>query len=137
MNGSNMFSRQGHRLLQIGIALFVFSGLEGFVIHSLPVPSLGWSVHTLSALQGIITLALGLLWPGLNLGATASLITFWTFLYSSFATLVPFVTAALWGAGNTTMQNLIWMARGGRLIYIVQDLRCCLHIVRALLRKSA
>jgi hypothetical protein len=39
---------QGHRLLQVGIALFVFSGLEGFAIPHLPVPRLGLSVHTLS-----------------------------------------------------------------------------------------
>ena len=82
-------------MLQIGIALFVFSGLEGFVIHALPVPSLGRSVHTLSAEQGIITIVLGLLWPRLNLGTTASRIAYWTFLYSSFATLIPFVLAAI------------------------------------------
>ena len=80
MNAPNMLSRQGPRLLQIGIVLFVFSGLEGFVIHSLPSPSLGRSVHTLSAEQGIITLVLGLLWPRLNLNATASRIAFWTFI---------------------------------------------------------
>jgi hydroxylaminobenzene mutase len=90
-------------MLQIGIALFVFSGLEGFAIHFLPVPSLGRSVHTLSALQGIITLVLGLLWPRLNLGASTSRIAFWTFIYSSFATLIPFVMAAVWGAGSTTI----------------------------------
>src|SRR5215510_5094849 len=103
MNTSNILSRQGHRMLQIGIALFVFSGLEGFVIHSLPVPSLGRSVHTLSAEQGIITLVLGLLWPRLNLNVATSRIAFWTFLYSSFATLIPFVMAAIWGAGSTTI----------------------------------
>src|SRR5215510_3226991 len=112
MNTSNILSRQGHRMLQVGIALFVFSGLEGFVIHSLPVPSLGRSVHTLSAEQGIITLVLGLLWPRLNLGATASRVAFWTFLYSSFATLIPFVLAAIWGAGSGTIPLAAGTAQG-------------------------
>ena len=115
MNGSNVLSRQGHRMLQIGIALFVFSGLEGFVIHSLPVPSLGRSVHTLSAEQGIITLVLGLLWPRLTLGTTASRIAFWTFLYSSFATLIPFVLAAVWGAGNSTIPLAAGTAHGSAM----------------------
>jgi hypothetical protein len=119
MNTSNILSRQGHRMLQIGIALFVFSGLEGFVIHSLPAPSLGRSVHTLSALQGVITLVLGLLWPRLNLGATAARIAFWTFLYSSFATLVPFVMAALWGAGNSTIPLAAGAAHGSTVQEIV------------------
>jgi (hydroxyamino)benzene mutase len=115
MNSSNMLSRQGHRMLQIGIALFVFSGLEGFAIPHLPVPPLGRSVHTLSALQGVITLVLGLLWPRLNLGSTASRIAFWTFIYSSFATLIPFVMAAVWGAGNTTIPLAAGVARGSAL----------------------
>ena len=112
MNSSNILSRQGHRMLQIGIALFVFSGLEGFVIHSLPVPALGRSVHTLSALQGIITLVLGLLWSRLNLSSAMARIAFWTFLYSSFATLIPFVMAAVWGAGNTTIPLAAGSAQG-------------------------
>jgi len=88
---------------QIGIALFVFTGLEGFVIPLLLVPPHGRSVHTLSALQGVMILAVGLLWPRLNLIATASWIAFWTYIYSSFATLIPFVLAAIWGAGDTTI----------------------------------
>lgn len=119
MNSAKLLSRQGHRLLQIGIALFVFTGLEGFVVHSLPAPSLGRSVHTLSALQGVITLVLGLLWPRLNLGATASKLAFWTFIYSSFATLIPFVMAALWGAGNTTIPLAAGAAQGNAFQEVV------------------
>ena len=112
MNSSTIVSRQGHRMLQIGIALFVFSGLEGFAIPALPVPRLGLSVHTLSALQGVMLLGLGLLWPRLNLGATASRIAFWTYIYSSFATLVPYVMAAVWGAGNSTIPLAAGAAHG-------------------------
>jgi hypothetical protein len=50
-------------MLQMGIALFVFSALEGFAIPSLPVPRLGLSVHTLIALQGVMPLGLGLRRP--------------------------------------------------------------------------
>src|SRR6266542_507004 len=119
MNTSNMLSRQGHRMLQIGISLFVFSGLEGFAIPQLPVPLLGRSVHTLSGLRGVMILALGLFWPRLNLGATASRIAFWTYIYSSFATLVPFVLAALWGAGNTTIPLAAGAARGSALQEVI------------------
>jgi hydroxylaminobenzene mutase len=112
MHSSNMLSRQGHRMLQIGVGLFVFSALEGFAIPSLPVPRLGLSVHTLSALQGVMLLGLGLLWPRLNLGATASQIAFWTYIYSSFATLIPYVLAAVWGAGNTTIPLAAGAAQG-------------------------
>lgn len=102
-------------MLQIGVALFVFSALEGFAIPSLPVPRLGLSVHTLSALQGVMLLGLGLLWPRLNLGATTSRIAFWTYLYSSFATLVPYVMAAIWGAGNSTIPLAAGTAHGSAI----------------------
>ena len=115
MNSSNVLSDQSHRMLQIGIGLFVFSGLEGFAIPRLASPPLGRSVHTLSALQGVMALTLGLFWPRLHLGAHAARIAFWTYNYSSFATLVPFMLAAVWGAGNTTIPLAAGEARGNAL----------------------
>jgi hydroxylaminobenzene mutase len=114
-----LLERQGHRMLQTGIALFVFSAVEGFVIPSLPEPRLGLSVHTLSALQGVMLLALGLLWSRLQLTATSSRIAFWTYLYSSFATLIPYTLAAVWGAGNSTIPLAAGEARGSTLQEIV------------------
>jgi hydroxylaminobenzene mutase len=52
MNSSNLLSRQGHRLLQIGVALFLFTSFEGFVIPYLAAPVLGRSAHSLCALFG-------------------------------------------------------------------------------------
>src|SRR5688572_20712369 len=115
MNSLNVISRQGHRMLQAGVGLFVFSAIEGFFIPLLPAPRLGLSVHTLSALQGVMLLGLGFLWPRLALGETAARIAFWTYLYSSFATLIPYILAALWGAGNTTMPLTAGSARGSDL----------------------
>jgi hydroxylaminobenzene mutase len=65
-----MLSRQGHRLLQCGTALFLVSGVEGFAIHHLAAPRIGLSVHTLSAFLGVLLLALGPVWPRLKLGPT-------------------------------------------------------------------
>ncbi len=112
MNSPSRLSRQGHHLLQTGVGLFAFSALEGFIIPVLPVPRLGLSVHTLSALQGVMALDLGLLWPRLHLGTRASQTAFWTYLYSSFATLVPYVLAAVWGAGRSTIPLAAGTARG-------------------------
>lgn len=112
MNGSSLVARHGHRLLQIGIALFVFSALEGFAIPYLASPRLGLSVHTLSGLQGVIVIALGLMWPRLVLRPAVSRTAFWLFVYSVFATLVPYVLAAIWGAGNATIPLAAGPAHG-------------------------
>jgi len=103
MNASNTRSRQGHRLLQIGVALLLFSSFEGFAIPHLAAPRLGLSAHTLSALQGVLLLALGLTWPRLNLGAAMSRVAFWLLIYSALAILAAYVMAGVWGAGNETM----------------------------------
>jgi hydroxylaminobenzene mutase len=112
MNLSNMLSRQSHRLLQVGVALLVFSSLEGFAIPYLAAPRLGLSAHTLSALQGVLLLALGLVWTRLRLGAATSRIAFWSFIYSTFAILAAYVMAAAWGAGNETMPLAAGSAHG-------------------------
>ncbi|MBZ9853735.1 hypothetical protein LB566_07985 [Mesorhizobium sp. CA13] len=103
MNAPDTLPRQGHRLLQLGIALLLFSSFEGFAIPYLAAPRLGLSVHTLSALQGVLLLALGLVWSRLNLGVAMSRIAFWLLIYSALAILAAYVMASLWGAGNETM----------------------------------
>ncbi len=115
MNASSTLSRQSQRLLQVGIALFLFSSLEGFAIPYFAVPRLGFSVHTLSALQGVIVLALGLMWPRLNLAIPTARIAFWFFVYSTFATLCPYLMAAVWGVGNSTIPLAAGAARGTAL----------------------
>lgn len=116
MNSTNMMSRQGHRLLQIGVSLLVFSSLEGFAIPYFSAPRLGLSAHTLSALQGILLLALGLLWlRGLNLNAGTSRTAFWLLVYSTVAILAAYVMAAVWGAGNETMPLAAGSAHGSAL----------------------
>ncbi len=103
METTTMLSRQGQRLLQAGVTLFLFTSLEGFAIPHLAAPRLGLSVHTLSALQGVLLLALGLVWTKLNLGVTTSRIAFTLLMYSVFAILSAYLIASVWGAGNETM----------------------------------
>lgn len=105
-------TRQSHRLLQIGVGLLLFASFEGFVIPSLAAPRLGLSAHTLSALQSVLLLALGLAWPRLNLGIVASRIAFWLLVYSTFSILGAYVLGAFWAAGNETMPIAAGAAHG-------------------------
>jgi len=112
IGSSNLLSRQGHRLLQIGVALFLFTSFEGFVIPCLAVPNLGRSVHTLSAFSGVLLLALGLVWPRLDLSVTTARIAFWCLVYSDLAIVAAFLLAAIWGAGNSIMPLAAGAAHG-------------------------
>ena len=64
MSTPAILQRQGRHLLQVGVALFLFTTFEGFVVPYFAVPNLGRSVHTLSAFVGVLFLAMGLLRPG-------------------------------------------------------------------------
>jgi hydroxylaminobenzene mutase len=109
---STMLSRQGHRLLQLGVALFLFTSFEGFAVPYFAAPNLGRSVHTLSAFSGVLLLALGLVWPRLDLGPQAARIAFWFLIYSDLATVAAFLLAAIWGAGNSIIPLAAGAAHG-------------------------
>ena len=114
-NSSIVLSRQGHRLVQLGVGLFLFVTLQGLVIQSFAVPSLGRSAHTLSLSSGLVLLGIGLVWPRLTLGATATRVAFWFLVYSLLATIVAFLLAAIWGAGNTVLPLAAGSAHGSAL----------------------
>jgi (hydroxyamino)benzene mutase len=98
-----LLSRQGQRLLQLGVLFILYSSLIGFAIPLLASPRIGLSVHTLSALQGVFLIAVGLLWPKLKLGTAASWVAFCLFIYAAASILAAYTTAAVWGVGNETI----------------------------------
>jgi hydroxylaminobenzene mutase len=104
--------RHGHRLIQLGVLLFLLTCLEGLVIPNFRVPLLGRSVHTLTGLSGVILMAFGLTWTRLQLSRVAEVIAFWTLIYSTLATIMIFVFAGLWGAGATVIPLAARGARG-------------------------
>jgi hydroxylaminobenzene mutase len=106
---------QGHRLLQIGVVLLLFASFEGFGISYFAAPAIGLAAHRLSALQSVLLLALGLVWPRLKLGAAASRTAFWLLLYSTIAILAAYFMAAFWGAGGSTLPLTAGTARGTTL----------------------
>lgn len=103
MNTSTLLQHQGQRLLQMGIALFLYSSFDGFAIPFLASPRIGLSVHTLSALQGVMLLAIGLVWTKLRFNPRAAQVAFWCLVYSTLAILAAYTVAAFWGVGIETI----------------------------------
>jgi (hydroxyamino)benzene mutase len=104
MTASNsLLSRQSRRLLQVGMAFILFASFEGFVVPAAASPRVALSAHTLSGMQGIFMLAVGLLWPRLVFSVTASWIAFWLFIYGAAAILAAYMIAATWGVGIETI----------------------------------
>src|SRR5262249_51817278 len=110
---TTLLSRQGQRLLQLGVALLLFTAFEGFAIPYFAVPLLGLSVHRLSALEAVLLLPLGLLWPRLKLGAAGSRTAYWFLAYSALAIIAAYMMAAMWGAGDSTIRLAARTGHGG------------------------
>lgn len=100
---SRRCQRQGQRLLQLGMALVLFSAVEGFAIPFLGSQRIGLSVHTLSGFVGVFFLVQGLLWPRLTLGDRAARIAFWCSIHGNLSIVAAYMIAAIWGVGIETI----------------------------------
>ena len=105
-------SRQGQRLLQVGVAMLLFTSFEGFAIPYLASPPLGLSVHRLGALHGVLLPLFGLLWPRLRFGDVVGRVAFWCLLYSALSIDLAYAMGAVWGAGSETMHQAAGSAHG-------------------------
>lgn len=105
-------STHGHRLLQIGMSLFLGALFIGVALPRFAVPRLALSAHLLGLMQGLFLMVIGLLWGRLRLSPTALRITFWLAVYGSLAPLTANLLAAGWGAGNTLLPIAAGQAQG-------------------------
>lgn len=115
MDTSDWSRRQGHRLLQLGILLFLFALLVGFVVPTFAVPRLGLSTHLLGIMQGIFLMVLGVLWPRLRVTRVMARIGFFLAVYGCFAAWMANLSAAIWGAGNSMLPIAAGPAHGSPL----------------------
>jgi hydroxylaminobenzene mutase len=112
MSTAEAANRQGHRLLQLGMLLFLFALFVGLALPMFAVPRLGLSAHLLALMQGLFLAVAGLLWPRLRLSPAASRAGFWLAAYGCLASLAANVLAAVWGAGNTLLPMAAGQAHG-------------------------
>ncbi len=89
----------GHRLLQLGVLLFLLGLLTGFAVPLFVNPRMGLSSHLEGILNGLLLMVLGLLWPRLILTRGWSKAAFALAIYGTFANWAATLLAAYWGAG--------------------------------------
>lgn len=111
----NSLERQGHRLIQVGLFLFLLSLLVGIFVPRFAVPRLGLSTHLLGLMQGTFLMVIGVVWPRLRASATASRIAVFLAVYGCFAAWIANLSAAIIGAGNTLLPIAAGHARGSAL----------------------
>lgn len=115
MDTSDWSSRQGHRLLQLGMLVFLIALLVGLAVSQFAVPRLGLSAHLIGIMQGLFLMVSGLLWPKLQLTRAMARAAFWLAVYGCFAAWTANVLAGVWGAGNSMLPIAAGAARGSTL----------------------
>jgi hydroxylaminobenzene mutase len=112
---TSVTSKQGHRLLQIGMFLFLAALLVGLAVPRFAVPRLGLSSHLLGLTQGLFLMLAGLFWERLRLPPGVFRAAFGLTLYGCFAPLTANLLAATWGAGRTLLPIAAGQAQGNPL----------------------
>lgn len=115
MDTSDELARQGHRLLQLGLLLFLLALIVGLVVPKFTVPRLGLSVHLLGIMQGLFLMVIGILWPRLRLTRATFRAGFWLAVYGCFSAWAANLLAGIWGAGNSMLPMAAGTARGSEL----------------------
>lgn len=90
----------GHRLIQLGVLLFLLGLLTGFTLPLMQAPRLGLSSHLEAVMNGMFLIGVGLIWPRVRLGAAALSATFWLAVYGTYANWVATLLSGFWGAGG-------------------------------------
>lgn len=107
--------RQGHRLLQLGILLFLFSLLVGLFVPAFAIPRLGLSTHLLGIMQGVFLLTLGVVWPRLRVTRGTGRIGALLAAYGCFAAWIANLAAAIWGAGHSMLPIAAGSSQGSAI----------------------
>jgi hydroxylaminobenzene mutase len=95
--------RIARRLLQLGVVLFLLGLLTGFAVPAVTNPRMALSSHLEGVMNGILLLALGAIWPRLNLSLRAQKAGFWLAAYGTLANWATTLIASVWGAGEEMM----------------------------------
>lgn len=115
MDTSDWSRRQGHRLLQVGMLLFLLALLVGLAVPTFSVPRLGLSTHLLGIMQGIFLMAIGVLWPRLRVTRLMGRVGVFLAVYGCLAAWTANLLAAIWGAGNSMLPIAAGPAHGSSI----------------------
>ncbi len=92
-----------HKLLQLGVLLFLLGLLTGLGIPAMASPRLGLSGHLEGVMNGMFLILVGTIWPKVKLSQTLLSSTFWALVYGTYINWITVLLSAIWGAGGEMM----------------------------------
>ncbi len=101
MNKKNdLKETQSHRLIFLGVTLFLLGLIVGLFVPMFANPRMGLSSHIEGILNGIFLIVLGLIWTRITLSERLLKINFSLAIYGTFANWFTMLFAAILNAGK-------------------------------------
>jgi (hydroxyamino)benzene mutase len=90
------------RQIQLGFVLILLALLTGFGMPLFVSPRLGLAAHTVGITGGLVLIAIGALAGSFVLGARASAVMMWSWVYAAYANWFGSLLGAITGASRLT-----------------------------------
>lgn len=97
-----MESNTPRQLKMLGMLLFLFGLITGFIIMSLKNPRMGLSAHLEGLMNGTFLIVAGFIWNELKISNTLKRVVYGTLVFGTFANWLFTLMAAFFGTSQTT-----------------------------------
>jgi (hydroxyamino)benzene mutase len=97
-----MESNTPRQLKMLGMLLFLFGLITGFIIMSLKNPRMGLSAHLEGLMNGTFLIVAGFVWNELKISNTLKRVVYGTLVFGTFANWIFTLMAAFFGTSQTT-----------------------------------
>jgi (hydroxyamino)benzene mutase len=97
-----MESNTPRQLKMLGMLLFLFGLITGFIIMTLKNPRMGLSAHLEGLMNGTFLIVAGFIWNELKISETLKRIVYGTLVFGTFANWIFTLMAAFFGTSQTT-----------------------------------
>jgi len=91
-----------NNIIRHGFILISIALVSGLFIHTMAIPRLGLSSHTIGVLSGVLLIAIGAIWQQFSLSDKQLKWFYYSWLYSSYVNWLGCLIGAILGAGKTT-----------------------------------
>lgn len=100
MENVSVSKKQSEILIICGVLLFLLALLVGLAIPIFTTPRMGLSAHLGGVLNGVFLMILGLIWHKPDISQKWQKVTFYLFLYGTFANFIAGLIGAITGSGK-------------------------------------
>jgi hydroxylaminobenzene mutase len=100
MESTQLKNLLAHRLIYLGIVLFLLGLIVGLVIPALANPRMALASHIEGVFNGMFLVLLGLIWHRVDLSDRWMKINFWLAIFGTFMNWFAMLVAAIFDAGK-------------------------------------